>query len=231
MAPGPRPRQNARPLRPAAGACLDPTGSESRHEALDTHDPRRVAPGVTGAMHVVPLTAADASAYRALMLLAYEQAADAFTSTPEERAAEPDAWWVRRIAAPDGAGLAFGAFHEGRLVGTVAVEYSAKPKTRHKAHLIGMFVREECRGLGAGRALVEAAIAHARSRGHVRSMVLTVTDGNAPAGRLYEACGFEAFGTEPMAIRTPAGFLAKVHMWRQLDAEAGPVSVRPMGCP
>jgi GNAT superfamily N-acetyltransferase len=172
-------------------------------------------------VHVAPLTAADAPAYRALMLQAYAQAADAFTSTPEERAAEPESWWVTRIAAPDGGSVAFGAFLEDRLVGTVAVEYSAKPKTRHKALLIGMFVQPGCRGLGAGRALVEAAISHARSRGHVRTLVLTVTDGNAPARGLYEACGFEAFGTEPMAIRTPEGYLAKVHMWCLLDAAPG----------
>jgi hypothetical protein len=30
------------------------------------------------------------------MLRAYEVAADAFTSTPEERAAEPESWWVKR---------------------------------------------------------------------------------------------------------------------------------------
>jgi hypothetical protein len=33
------------------------------------------------------------------MLRAYEVAADAFTSTPEERAAEPESWWVKRQGA------------------------------------------------------------------------------------------------------------------------------------
>jgi hypothetical protein len=50
-------------------------------------------------MHVARLIAADAPRYRALMLHAYEVAADAFTSTPEERAAEPESWWVKRQGA------------------------------------------------------------------------------------------------------------------------------------
>ena len=47
-------------------------------------------------------------------------------------------------------------------------------------------------------------------------VTLTVTEGNAPAIGLYTACGFQAFGVEPMAIATPAGFLGKVHMWHRL---------------
>src|SRR5437868_3525801 len=109
-------------------------------------------------MHIAQLAVADAAQYRELMLHAYAAAADAFTSTPEERAAEPSSWWIKRIADPNGLSVALGAFHDGALVGTVTIEFSSKPKTRHKAHLIGMFVRESCRGLGAGASLVDAAV-------------------------------------------------------------------------
>jgi GNAT superfamily N-acetyltransferase len=148
------------------------------------------------------------------MLHAYEQEPDAFTSTAEERAAEPLSWWETRIADPQGTKVALGVHHEGRLIGTVALEFSAKPKTRHKVLLIGMFVMSSSRSLGAGRALVEAAIDLARSRPGVTTMGLTVTEGNEPAIRLYNACGFQAFGTEPMAMLTSAGYKGKVHMWR-----------------
>ena len=169
-------------------------------------------------MHVSTLTAQDAQRYRALMLHAYEAAADAFTSTAQERAKEPEAWWVKRIADPTGLSVAFGAFEAGELVGTVTVEFTAKSKTRHKALLIGMFVLESARGLGAGKALVSAALSAARQRSGTLVVTLTVTEGNAPAIRLYESCGFQVFGIEPMAIATPRGFKGKVHMWLPLQS-------------
>jgi ribosomal protein S18 acetylase RimI-like enzyme len=164
-------------------------------------------------MHVGALSISDVSRYRELMLYAYAAAPDSFTSTPEERAAEPESWWLKRIADPTGLSTALGAFYEDNLVGTVTIEFSAKPKTRHKARLIGMFVHESCRGLGAGASLVHAALASARSRPEVRLVTLTVTEGNAPAIGLYERYGFRTFGIEPMAIATPTGYKAKVHMW------------------
>jgi GNAT superfamily N-acetyltransferase len=182
-------------------------------------NPLHPATGIEG---VRALVESDAPAYRQLMLHAYQQAADAFTSTAEEREAEPLSWWVQRIADPRGASAAFGAFQAGRLVGTVAVEFNAKPKTRHKALVIGMFVEADCRGLGLGRQLLEAAIACARSRAGVRVLTLTVTQGNDPAIGLYRAFGFDAFGAEPMAILTPSGYRAKVHMWLDLASEARP---------
>jgi RimJ/RimL family protein N-acetyltransferase len=170
-------------------------------------------------MHVAALTAQDAPRYRALMLHAYAAAADAFTSTAEERASEPESWWVKRIADPNAMSLAFGAFQDQELVGTVTVEFSAKPKTRHKAHLIGMFVSESARGTGASKALLAAALDAARAKPDVLVVTLTVTEGNVPAARLYESVGFRAFGVEPMAIATPDGLRSKVHMWLQLRPE------------
>jgi ribosomal protein S18 acetylase RimI-like enzyme len=172
-------------------------------------------------MRVARLAATDAPRYRALMLHAYEVAADAFTSTPEERAAEPESWWVNRIADPRSLSASFGAFRDDELVGTVTIEFSAKPKTRHKCHLIGMFVAESARGVGAGKALVRVALEAAAARPGIVVVTLTVTEGNASAIGLYESYGFRRFGVEPMAIATPDGFKSKVHMWLHLPSAKG----------
>ncbi|MFN4161207.1 MAG: GNAT family N-acetyltransferase, partial [Stenotrophomonas sp.] len=137
-------------------------------------------------MHIARLQASDAAPYRELMLQAYETAADAFTSTAEERAAEPDAFWTRRIADPAGMGVAFGAFEAQALVGTVALAFSARPKTRHKAEVVGMYVAPSARGAGVGRALLGAAIAHAGTRAGLLLLTLTVTEGNEAAQRVYQ---------------------------------------------
>jgi ribosomal protein S18 acetylase RimI-like enzyme len=105
-----------------------------------------------------------------------------------------------------------------QLVGAVALKVSAKPKTRHKAPVNGMFVSPSARRCGAGKALLATAMAHAPVRAGVLVLTLNVTQGNEAAIpiRLYRAAGFEEFGTEPMAILTPGGFKGKVHMWHRL---------------
>ena len=151
------------------------------------------------------------------MLEAYDQAPDAFTSTAQERAAEPEAFWVKRIADPKGMSVAFGAFEGQDLIGTVALEFSAKPKTKHKALVIGMYVTPTARARKTGGALLEAAVHYAKSKGGIASITLTATEGNESAIKLYRAAGFEIFGTEPQAILTPSGYKAKVYMWLPLS--------------
>lgn len=165
---------------------------------------------------IVVLSAADAPRYRALMLHAYEHAADAFTSTAEERAREPDTWWVRRVADPAGMTAAFGAVQGADLVGTVALEFSAKPKTQHLALVVGMYVMPGWRGQGLARQLLQAAIDHCVDRGDILALQLTVTEGNDAASRLYRELGFSQFGLEPLALLTPSGFKSKQHMWRRI---------------
>jgi len=164
------------------------------------------------------LTLADVQPYRALMLHAYAESADAFTSTPEERAKAPPQWWMQRIAPANGLGLAVGAWQAGALVASVAVEFSDKPKTRHKGHVVGMYVRPQARGQGLARRLMLEVLAQCGQRPDLRVLNLTVTEGNAPAQQLYQSLGFASFGVEPMAIRTPEGFKGKVHMWHSLQA-------------
>lgn len=173
------------------------------------------------------LTPADAPAYRALMLQAYATAPDAFTATVAEREALPLGWWEARVsAAPDAAQLVVGAFDGGRLVGAAGLRFERRPRTRHKALLFGLTVDAGARGRGVARALTEAALEHARRSPETRVVQLRVMETNAPARRLYASLGFEAFGTEPLAVRMDDGFVAVVHMSREVEGAAG-VSGRP----
>lgn len=164
----------------------------------------------------------DAAAYRTLMLSAYRDHPDAFTSSYEERAAQPADWWAWRLAAGDAAPQrVFGAFDAADLVGAAGWQRDGRGKTAHRAELFGMFVAARARGLGAGRALVDAILDDLRATPGLLTVTLTVTDGNGPAERLYARCGFVRTGVEPMAVRVGDGFVSKAAMWRRLDAPPG----------
>jgi GNAT superfamily N-acetyltransferase len=158
-----------------------------------------------------------AAEYRALMLQAYAQHPDAFTSSVAEREALPLSWWQARLSPePDANDVVFGAFHGDALVGTVGLSFEAREKVRHKAMLFGMVVLPARRRLGLGQQLVGAALECARSRHGVLVVQLTVTQGNAQAQALYARNGFVEFGVEPYAVAVRQGFVSKVHMWTTL---------------
>lgn len=156
-----------------------------------------------------------AAAYRTLMLAAYAEVPDAFVATVAERAPKPLSFWLDRLdPAPGAATCSFGAFEGDTLLGAASLQFEARPKTRHKASLLGMFVSPAARRRGLGEQLVRAVLAEARSRAEARVVVLTVTEGNTVAEALYARCGFQRFGVEPLAMRDPdtGSFFNKVHM-------------------
>jgi ribosomal protein S18 acetylase RimI-like enzyme len=167
-------------------------------------------------MPIRRLAAPDVPAYRALRLRALREHPDAFTSSYEEDAAQPLQVLQARLASSSFAG--WGAFDGEALQGFVGLERERREKNRHKGTVVGMYVVPEALGLGLGRALLAALIAHARETG-LQSLVLTVTEGNS-AQRLYEAAGFHSFGIEPDAIRVGGRSYAKNHMHLDLRAAA-----------
>jgi RimJ/RimL family protein N-acetyltransferase len=169
-------------------------------------------------MNVRRLVPADAPGYRDLMLAAYAQHPDAFTSTPQERAALPLAWWEARVTdAPAANECVLGAWTNDTLAGVAGLSFETRAKARHKATLFGMYVRPAHRQEGVGARLVEAALEAARGRDGVGLVQLTVSAGNRAAQALYARAGFVPFGVEPFAVAVEGGFVAKVHMWCDLD--------------
>ena len=171
-------------------------------------------------MRLRRLLPADAAAYRALMLRAYAEASDTFTSTVPEREALPLDWWETRVSdAPDAAELVVGALDGDRLIGAAGLRFATRPRIRHKALLYGLYVVAEAQGRGIARALTEAILERARRSPETRVVQLRVVEANGRARRLYESLGFREFGTEPQAIRMDDGFVSVVHMWRSVEPE------------
>ncbi len=86
----------------------------------------------------------------------------------------------------------FVAVADGKVVGWCDVALRARPTQQHSG-ILGMGVISEYRGKGIGRALMQAALAAARTRG-IRRIELTVRVDNEPAKRLYESFGFVTEG-------------------------------------
>jgi ribosomal protein S18 acetylase RimI-like enzyme len=149
-----------------------------------------------------PLEATDAASWRELRLRGLRTDARAFGQTYEEAAAQTPEGNAARFTPEALVEVPiFGAFVDGELVGTCGLFREKGLKNRHKATLWGMYVDAAARGRGLGEALLEAAIARARTMPGVLQINLTVWSENANAARLYAKHGFEVYGRERRSLR------------------------------
>jgi RimJ/RimL family protein N-acetyltransferase len=148
------------------------------------------------------LTEHDAKAFHALQLRATKDHPEAFGMAYEEllqRSVE-DIVKGFREAAQTGNPLYFGAF-DPALVGLVRLIAYGGIRLGHRGGLGGMYVAPEARGKGAGKAMLESAISHARDVLGLELITLSVTAGNETARKLYEAAGFRQHGVEPCGLK------------------------------
>ncbi|MFJ8622092.1 GNAT family N-acetyltransferase [Kitasatospora sp. NPDC093550] len=197
---------------PAAGRRAEPV-TVRRAEPVTV---RRAEP-----VTVRRLGRADAEPYRAFRLDALRATPSAFTSGYAEERAKPMSATLSRLAeAEDGPGALLGAFDgTGALVGTAGLEVARRSQERHKGTLYGMAVAPAAGGRGIGRTLVREVLRTAAEDGLLRQVLLTVSEGNEAALRLYTACGFEVWGREPRAVLVDGLAVAKLHMVLVLDTE------------
>lgn len=100
--------------------------------------------------------------------------------------------YLRHLSRPDTASMV--AEHDGTVIAFLSLEFRDRLNhTTPQAWIPDLIVREAYRGLGAGRALLEAAIEEARRRG---SWSVTLESGyhRKEAHRLYEAVGMTDAG-------------------------------------
>jgi ribosomal protein S18 acetylase RimI-like enzyme len=133
----------------------------------------------------------------------------AFSSSPADDHAQSVEIVRQYLAHPTQA--IFGAF-EPDLVGVAGIAQQAGENCRHKARLWGVYVTPSRRGEGLGCALVQAAIAFARSLEGISQVQLAVADSARAARALYEQLGFVTWGTEPAALRVGDTSVAEHHM-------------------
>jgi ribosomal protein S18 acetylase RimI-like enzyme len=112
-------------------------------------------------------------------------------------------------------GNVFGAFLDGKLVGTAGWHDQKGRKRAHIGVIWGMYVAPEARSRGVGGALLDTMLEEIRKSG--RSLAqLSVAEPNAVARDLYESAGFRSWGREENALRLDGRSITEIHMSRNL---------------
>jgi ribosomal protein S18 acetylase RimI-like enzyme len=104
----------------------------------------------------------------------------------------------------------FVAADTGELAGYVSVTVLPYTRARRSGYVV-MGVRDSRAGQGVGRALLEAAIEHARAR-DMRRLELTVMAHNRPALSLYLSCGFLVEGLRRRILWIDGGDIDEYYM-------------------
>ncbi len=112
-----------------------------------------------------------------------------------------EAWWRSTLAAPHPRAVFLVARDAEGIVGTVQLQPAWAPNQPHRAELCKLMVHRRARGLGLGRALMEAAEAAAREAG----FALLTLDGKrgGVAEQLYVKMGWTRVGVIPDFARDP----------------------------
>lgn len=178
--------------------------------------------GLDAGLEIRPLTEDDAVAWRELRLRMLRDHIDVFGSSHEEFAQQSLEEVARRMrernSPPDNA--LFGAFLDGRLVGSTGLHREEGAKDRHKAMIWGVYTAPEARGHGVGRALMLAAIDRAKATPGVERLNLAVATHNTAARNLYVSLGFTVWGLERHALKLPDRYIDEEYFALELDDSA-----------
>jgi ribosomal protein S18 acetylase RimI-like enzyme len=159
------------------------------------------------------ITADDWELMRDVRLAALAEAPSAFGSSYAREVAFTEEQWRGRISERSVTFFAHaepaGAAPAGKVPAGLAGVYVEDGA----ANLVSMWVSPAARGLGAGKALVEAAAAWAKAN-DFGALFLWVTESNTSARRLYEGCGFTPTGKRQPLPSDPA--LQEIAMSRTL---------------
>lgn len=147
-------------------------------------------------MDVRRVRADEWEALRDVRLRALADAPDAFGSTHAEALQRPEEWWrvwALRSAESDEQAMSL-AWEGAGAVGIAGVFRNDDGRWQ----VISMWVEPQARGRGIARALLDDVVAFARAH-DAAELILSVTDGNDGARRLYESYGFADNGfSEPL---------------------------------
>ena len=165
----------------------------------------------------------DAPAYVVLRREMLLDSPHAFGDSPDDDRSSDEALirthlTARRDRTPRACVAIVGAFAQaGSLASVCTIVREQTSKRRHIALFVGVYTTPPQRGRGACAMVLRAAIDLCAQWEGIEVAQLAVNEGSPAARRLYERAGFEAWGTEPDAVRVDGRSSAEVHMSCRVD--------------
>lgn len=142
-------------------------------------------------IEIIRLSPEEWPAYRQIRLEALHSEPQAFSSTYDETRQRPDSHWQQRLRdVQDGENswLLF-ARENDRLIGLIGA--MRDPDRHGYVDIISVYVARDRRGMGVGKALMEAILAEVSRTGVYQAAALSVNAEQAAAVALYRRFGFE----------------------------------------
>ena len=163
------------------------------------------------------LTADDAPAYWICRRQALERDPEAFSSSVEEHLKLSDDEIRRRLSGDPVNNFVFGAFVDGKLVGTAGFVRERGPKVRHKGRIWGVYLDGELRGRGVGSRLLQSVLQRASALEGLEQIMLSVASTQTAAIALYRSRGFTLWGREPKALQVGDRYIDEEYMILRLS--------------
>ncbi|GAA4015192.1 GNAT family N-acetyltransferase [Deinococcus rubellus] len=157
------------------------------------------------------LQAEDAALYRPLRLRALTEDPAAYLTSADEFAARSLADIAGQLT-PSKTAFTLGAFAGAELVGIATLARAERPKQRHRAEVMGVYMAPGARGQGAAASLLGELIRQARQLPGLDVLGLSVTDTQLAARTLYGKLGFTVWGVQPDALRQAGIPLTELHL-------------------
>jgi ribosomal protein S18 acetylase RimI-like enzyme len=148
--------------------------------------------------------------YRDLRLEALKSDPSAFGSAFEEEVALTEDEWKRRIRNT------LFAMSDDAPIGMIVCLFNDRPKTRHIAEIVCVYVSASHRGQGVGTRMLRGALVRIRSKKRIVKVKLAVNHEQRAAVRLYEKASFVATGRTKKELKVGRRFYEMLFMEKHL---------------
>jgi len=113
------------------------------------------------------------------------------------------------------------ALSDGRPVGTLSCVFNDRAKTKHVAHIYGVYVTPKYRGRGIGGMLLRRTLSDVQKKREVIKVQLSVNPALRPAVILYKRVGFEEVGRAKKELRVGGRYYDMLMMEKEIRKVKG----------